>query len=109
MLRRSSSRSPVLKSFAALTFLLFAARSASGQLFENLKAFGARLASGDPNTTSSHEEDSTGGPKGIATADLDGDGSADLATSNIDGTVTVYFNLGDGRFADPLHLQTGAV
>ena len=47
------------------------------------------------------------GPKGIATADFDGDGNPDLAVGNSDGTVTVWFGLGNGRFEQVRHLRTG--
>ncbi len=75
------------------------------QLFENLEGFGRRLDVGDPETVSEWGRE---GPKGIASDDFDGNGRADFATSNLDGTVTVYLNKGDGRFHAPLHLATGS-
>ena len=71
------------------------------QLFENLEAFGNRLDVGDPDESSQWQRGNEG-PKGIAAADLDGDGSMDLAASNLDGTVTVYLNDGAGSFFEPL-------
>ena len=90
----------------AIAFCSITASSARGQLFENLDAFGKRLDVGDPDIQSTwrafHE-----GPKGIASGDLDGDGTPDLAASNLDGTVTVYLNRGDRKFSDPVHLGSG--
>ena len=37
--------------------------------------------------------------------DFDGNGAPDLATSNLDGTVTVLLNDGAGRFSEPSHLD----
>jgi hypothetical protein len=48
------------------------------------------------------------GPKAIVTADFDGDGRPDLAVSNTDGSVSVFFGTGQGRFAAPRHLLTVA-
>lgn len=83
--------------------LVVCVQSGRAQLFENLEAFGSRLGVGDPDVASGwggHE-----GPKGIAVGDLDGDGSPDFAVSNLDGTVTVFFNRGDGDFFEPSHLR----
>src|SRR3954471_23030721 len=82
--------------------LLLAHRPAHGQLFTNLQALVSQIPVGDPALRGPTE-----GPKGIATADLDGDGFEDLAVSNTDGTVTVYFGRGGGHFTQPLHLRTG--
>ena len=73
---------------------------AHGQLFDNLRDLVRRF----PVGPLAHSFD---GPKGIASADLDGDGNADLAVSNTDGSVTVFFGLGNGRFRAPVHLSTG--
>ncbi|MBI4586570.1 MAG: VCBS repeat-containing protein [Planctomycetes bacterium] len=83
-----------------------APRRAVGQLFDNLRAFGNRLDAGDPEVSSTWRGGNEG-PKGVAAGDLDGDGDADLAVGNLDGTVTVYFNRGGLEFSDPLHLRTG--
>jgi hypothetical protein len=40
------------------------------------------------------------GPVSIAAADLDGDGSADLATANGNASISVFRNNGDGTFAE---------
>jgi len=82
--------------------LVIAVPCARGQLFSNLQALVYQIPVGDPHLRGPAE-----GPKGIATADLDGDGMEDLAVSNTDGTVTVYFGRGGGRFSQPLHLRTG--
>jgi hypothetical protein len=71
------------------------AGSARAQLFSDLSEFVIQYPVGDPKASA---RNSVEGPKGIATADFDGDGNADLAVSNSDGTVTVWFGLGTGRF-----------
>lgn len=81
----------------ALTF----AGACSAQLFDNLKAFGSRLKVGDPTVPATQSLD---GPKGIATADFDGDSWSDLAVANTDGTVTVFYGKGEGAFSAPVHL-----
>jgi hypothetical protein len=78
---------------------------ASGQLFDNLQALSSRLRAGDPSVAATNSID---GPKGMAVADLNGDGKPDLALANTDGTVTLYFGAGDGSFGPATHLQTGA-
>jgi hypothetical protein len=93
---------PILTLLAALPI-----QRAPAQLFENLEAFGGRLDVGDPEVATGWESDSREGPKGLAIGDLDGNGAPDLAASNLDGTVTVYWNRG-GKLEDPVHLQTGA-
>ncbi len=81
---------------------------ARGQLVEkSLQAFAGRLMAGDPTVASTWEGGSEG-PKGIATGDLDGVSGPDIAVSNLDGTVTIFFNRGDGRFERPIHLPSGA-
>ena len=82
----------------------YGASRAHAQLFENLEAFGRRLDVGDDEVPSDWQEGREG-PKGIATADFDDNGTADLATSNLDGTITVLLNDGAGRFAEPTHLH----
>src|SRR3954451_18128960 len=82
----------------------FLSQEASGQLFDNLKAFSNRLPVGDPAVRDPLDND---GPKGIASADLDGDGRPDLVAADIDGTVTVYFTEAGGKFSAPMFLQTG--
>jgi hypothetical protein len=95
---------------AALALAVFPA-GAWAQLFENLEAYGSRLPAGDPQMPSGWPSSWYGreGPKGIVSGDLDGDGDADLAASNLDGTITVYLNLGEGKFSPPFHLSSEVV
>ncbi len=49
------------------------------------------------------------GPGHIVTADINGDGLADLATANFDdGTVSILFGLGAATFAPAIHISVGA-
>ncbi len=101
------SRTPRLLPGWALALslaLLFVPREGAAQVFSNLLDYVIQLRVGDPKVAAAH---SLEGPKGIATADFDGDGIPDLAVSNSDGTVTVYYGLGNGRFTGPFHLRTG--
>lgn len=72
------------------------------QLFENLKSLAPRLPVG---AAPGLEGDR--GPKGIAAADFNGDGIADFAVSDKNGSVTVYLSAGASGFRDPLFLSTG--
>ena len=90
--------------FLGLLVCTLLVRPASAQLFDNLQALSSRLKAGDPDITATNSID---GPKGLAVADLNGDGKPDLALANTDGTVTVYFGVGDGSFGPATHLQTG--
>lgn len=78
---------------AVVALVVSPAPPACAQLFENLKALGNRLKVGplDP-------QNPDWGPKGIAAADFDGDSRPDIATSNVDGSVSVYFGQGDAPF-----------
>ena len=76
--------------------------AASAQLFSNLQLLVNQVAVGDPALRNAAE-----GPKAIDSTDLDLDGQEDLVVANTDGTVTVYFGKGGGRFNPPLHLRTG--
>ena len=78
----------------ASTSALLDEKQASGQLFENLKAFGSRLDVGDPGISSGWQNGNEG-PKGVVARDLNGDGAPDLAASNLDGTLTVYLSKGE--------------
>lgn len=87
-----------------LALLGLPAAPLKAQLFNNLTAYASRWPVGDPSVRATNSPD---GPKGIATADFNGDGRPDLAVANTDGTVTIYRGTGQGKFAPPLHLQTG--
>src|SRR5438477_7897909 len=82
--------------------------SAAGTfLFDNLRAFSTRLPVGDPDLAPTNSGGQIlDGPKDIAVADLNGDGLPDFAVANKDGSVTVYFGLGNARFGPPTHLHT---
>lgn len=91
--------------FGILLISVLLTLDASGQLFTNLQSLATRLPVGDPEVPAVFSLD---GPKGIGTADFDGDTKPDLAVCNTDGTITVYFGRGDGKFGAPMHLQTGS-
>src|SRR4051812_2108759 len=76
--------------------------SSSAQLFSNLASLVYDVPVGDPAFQGLSD-----GPKGIDSADFDGDGIEDFAVSNTDGSVTVYFGKGSGHFSAPLHVRTG--
>src|SRR5687768_6635184 len=77
----------------------------TAQVVTNLQSFSDRVSVGDPLTPAS---DGVEGPKGIATADFNGDGKPDLAAGNLDGTITLLMGLGAGKFSAAQHIRTGA-
>src|SRR5580765_660398 len=88
----------------ALLFVLGLALFESGagaQLFTNLASLVYQIR--DPFLGGD-----TAGPKAVATADFDADGKTDLAVANTDGSVSVFFGQGGGRFSLAKHLVTGA-
>ncbi|MEM7383495.1 MAG: VCBS repeat-containing protein, partial [Verrucomicrobiota bacterium] len=89
-----------------LLFLVLHAGSipATAQLFENLEKFVDRVNVGDPEVTHGRE-----GPKGVALVDFDGDGKPDIATSNLDGTISVAWGKGGLDFEQAVHLRTGSL
>ncbi len=89
----------------ALAGLLTGLTSLPAQVVSNLQSLSDRVPVGDPLTVAS---DGAEGPKGIATADFNGDGKPDLAAGNLDGTITVLTGQGSGKFSAPIHLHTGA-
>lgn len=105
--KETAGQGPVIKKLGIVGLSVLAwmgaQEQASGQLFENLEAFGSRLEVGPSGPGGPRS-----GPKGIATGDLNGDGKPDLATSNLDGSVTVYLNAGGGKFHAPSHLHGGS-
>ena len=98
-------RSPPRIAAAALA-LCCAVPPLRAQLLSNLQSFPDRIAVGDPQTQASENKE---GPKGIASADFNGDGKPDLAAGNLDGTITVLMGLGGGSFSPPQHLHTNAL
>ena len=94
--------------FVSVMMLTRGAAPARAQLFDNLRALGGtRYPVGDPALVVTNlQGERVTGPKDIAVSDLDGDGRADFAAANKDGTVTVRFNTGEGAFGPPLHLHT---
>ena len=89
---------------AAAVFLI-SLSSGSAQLFENLQALvGERYTVGNRDAIPTNIQSEVLGPKDIAVADLDGDGTPDFAASNKDGSVTLRFGIGNGKFGAPMHL-----
>ena len=85
---------------AVCVALLFpSAARVDAQLFENLKALSPRYPVGDPSLTNADR-----GPKGIVAADLSGDGLADFAVSDKNGSVTIYVSRGAQGFEPPRYL-----
>jgi hypothetical protein len=74
--------------------------TAQAQLFTNLQSLVYQLRTGDPPSPIPRMD------QGIDTGDFDEDGEPDLATSNTDGSVTVYFGAA-GALRQPQHLHTG--
>ena len=83
----------------ALAGLLAGITTLPAQVLNNLQSFSDRVPVGDPLTVAN---DGAEGPKGIATADFNGDGKPDLAAGNLDGTITVLIGQGGGKFAAPV-------
>src|SRR5205809_1799436 len=104
----SGPRSTFLAGFVLLGLAAALNASAAGTLlFDNLRALGTRLPVGDPALAPTNSGGQIiDGPKDIAVADLNGDGLPDFAVANKDGSVTVYFGLGNARFGPPTHLHT---
>ncbi len=78
---------------------------ARANLFENLQAFPQRIPVGNPAVIAADGEE---GPKCLASADFNGDGTPDLAVGSLDGTVTVLLAQEGGSFSPPRHLNPSA-
>jgi|GEM_PF-6380106 hypothetical protein len=79
---------------------------AGAQLFENLGLLSDRISVGNPRLFETGS--STWGyldeyPKGLATADLNGDRHADWVVSRLDGKLVFAYGRGDGTF-DPVQV-----
>lgn len=83
--------------------LAWTAPEAAAQLFTNIDLLLSRFPVSCQGVSRSGD-----GPKGVASADFDGDGNPDLAFSNTDGSVNVFFGRGDGKFERSQCLPTGA-
>jgi len=91
-----------LSTLLALIGWLILPGNLQAQLFENLRSLDPRYPVGDLSITNA-----TRGPKGIVAGDFNGDGRADFAVSDKNGSVTLYFSLGGAGFEPPFYLQTG--
>ncbi|MDA0813281.1 MAG: VCBS repeat-containing protein, partial [Verrucomicrobia bacterium] len=80
---------------------MFLVPNAGAQLFDNLVKFVDRIGVGDPAVNTGRE-----GPKGLALVDFDADGKLDVATSNLDGTISVAYGQGGLAFDPAVHLRT---
>ena len=73
-------------------------------LFENLGKLVNSFPIDDSSAVSLASED---GPKGLATADIDGDGWQDLVAAKTNGTIAVLFGRGGADFEPAIFLATG--
>src|SRR5258705_402648 len=101
--RRGLRLSTLARFLAGFGMLASFGSSAHAQLFTNLQSLGTRLKAGDPSViaTSSPE-----GPKGIATADFDGDGRIDLAIAGTTNGLRQVANLGDASFETVIDIHS---
>jgi hypothetical protein len=73
-------------SWTATVIALSVAAPVSADVFDHLQSLSTRSEVGDPSVSSVSINE---GPKGIAAGDFNGDSLPDLATSNLDGSVSV--------------------
>ena len=87
--------------------LLVAAASGHAQLFQNLQSLSQSIpvGSGQTDPLSGKRLD---GPKWVCAADFDLDGNQDFATCHLNGEVWVGWGRGDGSFAGPQAVPSGA-
>ena len=90
---------------AGLGALLATPALIHAQVVSSLESLSDRIPVGDPAVAAVDDNE---GPKALTTADLNGDGVADLAVANLDGTVTLLLGSEGGGFGPGRHLATGA-
>lgn len=100
-------RPPFLAARILLTVGLILAGSARAQLFQNLQSLAQSIPVGSGQT-----DPITGkrldGPRWVCAADFDQDGNQDFATCHLNGEVFVGWGRGDGSFAGPQSVPSGA-
>jgi hypothetical protein len=90
-----------------LLSVCFLAASARAQLFRNLQSLAQSIpvGSGQTDPLSGKRLD---GPRWVCAADFDHDGHEDFATCHLNGEIFVGWGRGDGSFAGPQSLPSGA-
>ena len=98
--KKSSSSAAVILG-VILSILLSSAELSRAQLFDSLLGNSRSISVGDRLLPANV---SPGGPKGLVTGDFDGDGHADIATSNAEATITVLYGDGSGALPERVDL-----
>lgn len=65
------------------------------------------LGNGDGTFTSAATLPDLGEPQQVVAADFNGDGKPDLAVANVNGTLSIFLNKGDGTFSAPSSVAVG--
>ena len=93
-----------MKTPALATALLFTVADCPAQLFQNLSSLADRVPVGSGQLVEYFGR--TDGPKWLCAGDFDGDGHADMATTHINGELSVVWGDGHRHFSTPLVLQS---
>jgi adhesin/invasin len=89
-----------------LGLLFIVGTSLHAQLFQNLQALSNRIPVGSGHLTNpgTYRPD---GPKWLSAGDFDADGHADIATTHVNGEVSVVWGNGQRQFSAPQVLPSG--